>query len=134
MLNVYMPCNYGDDDSLEEYIECLSHALLVESDAIHTVIAGDFNSAPASRYFPLLDSFAKDNSLIMSDMQRLCDVFTYMSDDGLKSSWIDHTLCSDIIDKNISAVAVVQNVIVSDHRPLVFRLTSNVNVACGDST
>ena len=56
MLNVYMPCNYGDEDSLDEYIECLSqlHALIVESDAIHTMIAGDFNSAPTSRFFSVV--------------------------------------------------------------------------------
>ena len=48
LLNVYMPTNYGDEHSLELYIDCLSklHALIVDSNAIHTVIAGDFNCSP----------------------------------------------------------------------------------------
>jgi len=45
IVNVYMPTNYGDAASLELYCDCLAkiHAAIVDSDAAHTVIAGDFN-------------------------------------------------------------------------------------------
>jgi len=45
LLNVYMPCNYGDDESMIEYIECLGYlnAVMVESDAVNAVIANDFD-------------------------------------------------------------------------------------------
>jgi len=77
-------CNYGDDESLVEYIECLSvlDALIVQSDALHTVIAGDFNCGTGSRFFPLLNNFANENGLVMSDMMRLSNISTYISDDG----------------------------------------------------
>jgi len=48
LICVYMPTNYGDDDSLQSYIDCLGklHAMTIECDNIHTVIAGDFNCGP----------------------------------------------------------------------------------------
>ena len=78
LLNVYLPCNYGDDESVVEYIECLSvlDALIVQSDAIHTIIAGDFNCGTVSRFFPLLNNFANENGLVMSDMMRLSNIST----------------------------------------------------------
>jgi len=53
LLNVYMPTNYGDEASLELYRECLAklHALIVDSYAVHTIIAGDFNCSPSSNFF-----------------------------------------------------------------------------------
>ena len=101
LLNVYMPCNYGDEDSCVEYLECLSqlHALIVESDAIHTIIAGDFNCGPMSGFFPLLHSFATENSLIMADMLRLSNISACVSDDGLRShhGLITHCVLKQII-------------------------------------
>jgi exonuclease III len=56
LLNVYMSTNYGDDTSLESYIDCLSklHVLIIESDSIHTLIVGDFNCSPESRFLETL--------------------------------------------------------------------------------
>jgi len=72
LLNVYIPCNYGDDESAIEYMECLRdlNAVMVESDAVNAVSAGDFNCNTESKFFPLLDSFMQDNGLIMSDVLR----------------------------------------------------------------
>ena len=135
LLNVYMPCNYGDDESLHDYLECLGEldALMIESDAVHTVICDDFNCGPASRFFPMLDSFAREHNLIISDMTKLSNVFTYESDDGLRTSWIDHIVCSSAIDKVVCDIGVLQNVIVSDHRPLTFRIGYNISVVNAES-
>lgn len=75
LLNVYMPTNYSDDVSLELYCDCLAklHALIVDTDAVHTVIAGDFNCGPSSRFFAEFVNFAWDNNLVMSDLNRLND-------------------------------------------------------------
>ena len=72
LLNVYIPCNYGDDESAIECMECLRdlNAVMVESDAVNAVSAGDFNCNTESKFFPLLDSFMQDNGLIMSDVLR----------------------------------------------------------------
>jgi endonuclease/exonuclease/phosphatase family metal-dependent hydrolase len=57
-----MPTNYGDESSLELYTECLSklHVLMVDTDVAHTVIAGDFNCNPGSRFFNDYVTFAAD--------------------------------------------------------------------------
>jgi hypothetical protein len=130
LYNVYMPTNYGDEDSLELYIECLSklHVLIVDTDAVHTVIAGDFNCSPGSRFFNDYITFAVDNNLILSDINRLNNVFTYISDDGSKMSWVDHIMCSVSIDKILSDVVVVNEYIGSDHKPVSFNLTCQVKV------
>jgi exonuclease III len=46
LINVYMPTNYGDIDSLVSYIDCLCslQALITEQNVIHVIITGDFNS------------------------------------------------------------------------------------------
>jgi exonuclease III len=76
LLNVYMPTNYGDDSSLESYIDCLSklHIMMIESDAIHSLIVGDFNCSPGSRFFPDFMKFANENNLLTTDLNRLKDI------------------------------------------------------------
>ena len=110
-----MPCNYNDEESYQDYLECLGqlNALMIESDAVHTLICVDFNCSPTSRFFPLLDSFAREHKLVMSDMTRMSNIFTYVSDDGLRTSWIDHILCTATIDHVVCDVDVLQNVITS---------------------
>ena len=128
LLNVYMPTNYGDEASLELYRECLAklHALIVDSYAVHTIIAGDFNCSPSSRFFAEFVNFATDNDLLMTDLTRLKDVVTYISDDGSKSSWIDHILCSHVVDSMIRDVDVINDVVISDHKPLSFSVQCSV--------
>lgn len=124
LLNVYMPTNYGDDASLEAYIDCLCklHVLILETDAIHTVIAGDFNCSPDSRFFAEFTKFAIDNNLVTADLNRLRDVCTYVSDDGTKISWVDHILCTAAIDTVLDNITVLNEIIMSDHRPLSFKI------------
>jgi exonuclease III len=126
--NVYMPTNYGDETSLELYIDCLSklHVLMVDTDAAHTVIVGDFNCSPGSRFFKEFANFAIDNNLVMSDINRLNNVFTYISDDGSKMSWVDHILCSVSIDQILNNVVIINDVIGSDHKPVSFDLNCYV--------
>ena len=64
LLNVYTPTNFGDELSLESYIDCLCqlHALIVESDSIQSLIVGDFNCSPGSRFFCEFSSFAVNNN------------------------------------------------------------------------
>jgi len=49
----------------------------------------------------MLNCFANDNNLVMCDIKRLSNVFTYISDNGLRSYWIDHILSSFSTDKAI---------------------------------
>ena len=45
----------------------------------------------------------------MTDLTRLKDVVTYISDGGSKSSWIDHILCSHVVDSMIRDVDVIND-------------------------
>ena len=70
----------------------------------------------------------------MSDTSRLNNVCTFVSDDGSKCSWIDHVLASACIDRLISKMAVLDNVIVSDHKPFSFSVNCNILVKNGNSS
>jgi len=128
IMNVYMPTNYGDDNSLELYMDCLGklHATVVDNEAAHVLIVGDFNCSPGSRFFNDFIDFADDNNFIVSDLRRLTDVVTYISDDGKKMSWIDHVLCTASVDSIISHMSILDDVICSDHKPLYFSLECSV--------
>ena len=117
-----MPTNYGDETTLEKDHDCLAklHAAIVDSDSLHTTIAGNFNCCPGSRFFPEFTGFADDNSLVLSDYIRLNNVITYVSDDGTKTSWIDHILCRCTADTMRGNIDVIYNVVISDHKPMSF--------------
>ena len=122
-----MPTNCGDDSSLE-YVDCLSkvHATVVDSDAVHVLIVGDFNCSPVSRFFKDFIEFADDNNFMVSDLHRLTDVVTYISDDGLKMPCIDHVLCTASVDNLVSHMSIMDDVICSDHKPLTPSLECSV--------
>ena len=111
-----MPTNYGDENSRELYMDCLGklHAMMYDSDIIHTLIAGDFNCSPGSRFFDKFKSFCDDNNMVVSDISRLSNVH---SDDGMKMSIIGD-------------INILDNVIVSDHKPVSFCL----NCSCKNVT
>jgi len=136
LVNVYMPTNYGDSASLELYCDCLAklHAIIVDSDTPHTIIAGDFNCSATSRFYPELISFATNNNLVLSDLNRLNNVVTFISDDGSKSSWIDHILCSHASDRMLGNICVINDVVISDHKPLSFDVQCCVLAASDDDT
>ena len=90
------------------------------------VVAGDFNCSVGSRFYNELSNFVLDNNLLVSDVLRLVDVVTYVSDDFTKSTWIDHVLCSADADSLIDSISVLNNVIVSDHRPVSFSLSCSL--------
>ena len=70
----------------------------------------------------------------MSDVSRLNNVYTYISDDGGKHSWIDHIVCSSAVDNLISSVMVVDDVYLSDHKPLSCSVECSVVGDVQDST
>ena len=128
LISVYMPTNYNDDPSLHAYIDMCSklNAIFIETDAIYTIIAGDFNCQEGSRFFVEFSEFASENNSIKSDIKRLKNIFTYISDNGQNASWLDHILCSPMLDNLITKVSVLSDVITSDHRPLMFSLSCSI--------
>ena len=62
---------------------------------------------------------ANDNKFVLADSKRMSDVFTYCSDDGLRQSWIDHFLCSSVLDRRILSVCTLPQFVSSDHKPMI---------------
>ena len=62
----------------------------------------------------------------MSDFSRLSNVFTYMSDNGENTSWLDHILCSVELDRYINDITILNDVIISDHKPMAFTVSCSV--------
>jgi hypothetical protein len=128
-----MPTNYGVYMSLELHIDCIFNinALLVDYDAVHCLVFGDFNCCPGSRFFNEFSNFATNNHLFMADLLQLYDVATYISDNGTKMSWIDHILCSVGISRITLDIAVLDDVVVSDRRPIYISFECDlVNPQC----
>ena len=89
---------------------------------------------PGSRFFAEFKSYSDDNNLIMSDIRRLSDVHTYISDNGMKLSWVDHILSTTSLDSVIGDVYILDDVIVCDHKPVSFCLDCSVCVKMTAST
>jgi exonuclease III len=129
LLSVYMPTEYNDDDSLENYVDMCAHlnALITDIELPHVVIVGDFNCQTGSRFFDVLSDLMVDANLTCSDLPLLSgadnpSVFTYCSDSGANTSWIDHIVCSYEMNNIVSDVNVLHDFMCSDHRPLSFLL------------
>ena len=120
LINVYMPTDSSDDCSYGEYVDMCSKIITVftDSDAVAFVAAGDFNCRPNSRFSKIFNQFLIQNDLVCIDFNHLDSVFTYVSDDGMRTSWIDHIICSRSLNTNFDDVKVLYEAVCSDHRPL----------------
>jgi len=115
---VYMPTDYSDAESYEIETCTKITAIYEDSDAVHLIIAGDFNCHISSPFYDIFTELTVDCNVACTDLTKLTDTFTYCSDDALKCSWIDHMLCSPIIDKLVSSCYVQYDFFSSDHKPL----------------
>jgi len=96
-------------------------AIVTDCDAPNGVIVGDFNYQPGARFFEILAHLMEDNNLVMTDLSMLGAtnvVFTYCSNSGSNTSWIDHVICSHKMNNNVREMNVLYDFICSDHRPL----------------
>ena len=116
LVNVYMPTDVSDTDSCEEYVDICSKiaTMFVDSDAVRVIVAGDFNCRPGTRFHKIYTEFLVEHELVCVDSCRLQNAVTFISDDGLRTSWIDHIVCS----QSLLPVTVSYGMICSDHRPL----------------
>jgi len=65
--------------------------------------------------------------MVVSDISRLSNVNTYVSDDGMKMAWVDHVLATRSLDAIIGDINILDNVVVSDHKPVPFCLNCTCN-------
>ena len=118
---VYLPCDTGDQDCLEAYIDtcCKINSIFDDTDVVHAIIAGDFNCQVGTRFHDVFSQCVETSKLVITDMKRLSNVCTYYSDDGSRSSWIDHVLCSPVVDRLVQSIDILPQFISSDHKPLL---------------
>jgi len=137
LVNVYMPTDYGTLECAEEYIDiCAKISVLYsESDAACLLVMGDFNCEcnVSSRFYDSLLHFIDDNQIVCSDVQRLANVFTYCSDSGQHTSWIDHILCSKLLDDKIIEINIHYEYQSSDHKPLSVKFSYLGLIPCSNS-
>ena len=81
-----------------------------------------------SKLYEYFNSFVCDNNLLISDMNRLSNVFTYCNDAGTASSWIDHVVCSTVIDSLICSTGIISDFVTSHHKPLFVNFSLSCNV------
>lgn len=132
LVSVYMPNDKGDQDCFETYNDVCGKitAMYNECDAVNIIVMGDFNCQQGARFFNSFIQFTVSNKLHISDMERLSNVFTYCSDNGLCTSWIDHLLTNDTVDNLISHVDILYNYVTSDHKPVVATFTNLFLAEC----
>ena len=125
LLNVYMPCDYRNNESLLEYrsiLAKLSNILTDESGKHDDIIcAGDWNADPGKgRFFTELKILIEDLFLIVADIIELPSTsHTYTSaNENCSTSWIDH-----VVTKSTTSIfdcEILYGTTFYDHIPLKF--------------
>jgi len=65
----------------------------------------------------------KSNKLVCSDMNILTDAFTYCNSDESCVSWIDHILCTNLLNSVINDLQLLYDYMLSDHNSLLVRFS-----------
>jgi endonuclease/exonuclease/phosphatase family metal-dependent hydrolase len=124
LINVYMPCDYRNQESLLCYQNILAElAEFIDSDAMgELIIVGDFNCDPfKGRFYRYLLDFVKNFKLSIADSMLPIDSFTYISAAHQSAtSWLDHVLVSN--NDSIENVNIRYGDTIVDHIPVSFHL------------
>ena len=135
LLNVYMPCDYRDQESLLSYKSTLLEiSEIIESECTNEIIIiGDLNCDPQKgRFFKYFKEFNDNHNLSMADSRLPIDSFTYVSAAHKSStSWLDHIV---VLNNNIiTNINIKYGDTIFDHIPLEFELIiPNVSVSLPD--
>jgi len=129
LLNVYLPCDYGNTNSLVEYKFQISELHNIALNEIYDdiLIIGDFNCDPhKGRFFRELFKLVTDLSLVIRDIESLpSDSYSYVSRNNICStSWLDHVVTSQTCTPR--DFEIMYGLTFDDHIPLMFSL----NIEC----
>ena len=125
LLNVYMPCDYGNIDSALDYQTTLAKLEnIFETESFDDVcIVGDFNADPnKGRFYRELLKFSFENSLQIFDVEKMpSESYTYVSQNAAcSSSWLDHICTSN--SNLIMDPKIMYGQTFYDHIPVSFDL------------
>lgn len=135
IISVYMPTNYRDRSSYEDYISELGflEGLLEFEHYDHVVILGDFNADLRfleGRFSAKLSSFVSDHKLsaLGLDDNSAWQWHTWHSHDFSSQSWIDYILTSQQLEGLVTDVQIRDGEsLTSDHWPVV--MYANIGVS-----
>ena len=136
LVNCYLPYDNGID-SFELYINLLYEiqAVVTENNYIDVLMMGDFNCDINSDLFGELSEFSNQNNYFMSDIVLLginSNTKTFYSDANGSMRWLDHVLASHHVHSNIQSIEILENFIISDHRPISLSLNPDFLTKCTD--
>ena len=132
MMNVYLPCDYRNIDSLDKYRNALAllESVIKEQNINNCMVMGDFNADPfKGRFWRDLVEFCSSLSLSVCDSQLPEDSFTYLCPSYNTSSWLDHILCTDELLLKVSNVFINYDISAFDHFPLQFDFSFSFNIS-----
>ena len=124
-VNVYLPCDKQNEDSLDEYRHSLAiiENLVVEQSINKLILGGDFNAdLNKGRFGQELQTFATINNLLICDSILPVDTFTYLSPGTNSVSWLDHILVPQSMKDSICDIEVRYDLAIFDHFPLAFKI------------
>ena len=118
LINIYMPCSTYHN--IDEYVEKLSKlASFCKELNNFNICLLDFNAGLENSFGKIYSQFCQDNSFIMSDNMILpTNSFTFLSNAHGSTSWIDHCASTSSAYEAIESIKILQEFIISDHRPL----------------
>ena len=124
LLNVYMPTDNRDCESLSNY-QCVLGELqsfLDETSTNKLLMMGDLNADPIrkSRFWLSLKNFIDENELIMNDLSLPNSTFTYLNTAHNTTTWIDHVISSKSMI--IPEITVRHDLALYDHFPMLINL------------
>lgn len=124
ILNAYMPCDYGGNESLFQYRNTMTEIEdILESESFDDVIVvGDLNCDPnKGRFFAEFSRLVTTHSLTFADLVLPQDSITYISKTNcFSTSWLDHIVISN--DAEIKDIEIYNGMTVQDHIPIKFNL------------
>jgi exonuclease III len=122
-INVYMPCDDGSVESMDNFLYELSKVFTVASDSElctrgMVMILGDFNASANNRFLDVLRNMCKDYDMLLADMECLPgESYTFQNGRG-DTTWIDHVLCPIGDVMNVKSIKVRYDFVSSDHFPI----------------
>ena len=130
IVNVYLPCDYGNEDALISYKDNLAILKDVVDNSItdNVILAGDFNcDLNKGRFFNYFLDFVNEINFDIKDLNLPNDSFTYISSGHSSTSWLDHVVAPKH-QGLLSNIEILYESSFYDHIPIQFSINISSNV------
>ena len=132
ILNLYLPCDYRNEESYLSYKNCLSNLnnISVMRDFDNLIMCGDLNADPhKGRFYRELVNHVNMLDLHIADVSYLpMDSYTFLSSqDCCSTSWLDHVIVSD--SSLVSNFKIYYGTTLHDHIPIGCSVRSDFSIS-----